>query len=68
MIFTQSERFKTRRFENTYCLYAVMNAATGPQLYRVKNPAENLAPQERVEVVRYVVGSEEIKDKGEKAP
>lgn len=43
-----------------------MNAATGPQLYMVKNPAENLEPEERVEVVRYVVQSEQIKAKGEK--
>jgi len=64
--FTQSERFKTRRFENAYCLYVVMNAGTGPKLYIVKNPAENLAPEERVEVVRYVVQSEQIKAKGEK--
>ncbi len=32
----------------------------------VRNPAENLAPEERVEVMRYVVQSEEIKAKGEK--
>jgi len=43
-----------------------MNAAKGPQLYMVKNPAENLEPEERVEVVRYVVPSEQIKAKGGK--
>jgi hypothetical protein len=47
-------------------LYAVMNAAKGPQLYMVKNPAENPEPEERVEVVRYVVPSEQIKAKREK--
>jgi len=45
-----------------------MNAATLPQLYMVRDPAETLAPEERVEVVRYVVGAEEIKDKGDRAP
>jgi len=42
-----------------------MNAATMPGLYRVQNPAENLEPEEKLEVVRYVVGAEEIKSKGE---
>ncbi|MFP4087168.1 MAG: DUF3883 domain-containing protein [Desulfobacteraceae bacterium] len=63
---TQKEWFKAQRFKDAYYLYAVMNAATGPQLYRLKNPAENLKPEERVEVVRYVVQSEQIKAKGEK--
>jgi len=44
-----------------------MNAATFPQLYMVREPAETLAPEERVEMVRYVVGAEEIKDKGDRA-
>ncbi|MFH1449905.1 MAG: hypothetical protein ABIG09_05830 [bacterium] len=43
---------------------AVMNAATKPQLYIIRNPAENLEPEEKVEVVRYVVPFEEIITKG----
>ena len=43
-----------------------MNAAGRPELYVVRNPAENLAPEEKVEVVRYVVELEEIRAKGEK--
>ncbi|MBU0600027.1 hypothetical protein KJ997_04530 [bacterium] len=43
---------------------AVMNAATKPQLYIIQNPAENLEPEEKVEVVRYVVPFEEIITKG----
>jgi len=42
-----------------------MNAAGQPELYVVRNPAENLAPEEKVEVVRYVLHSEEIIVKGE---
>jgi hypothetical protein len=42
-----------------------MNATTLPQLYMVRDPFENLAPEERVEVVRYVVSSEQIKTRGE---
>lgn len=43
-----------------------MNAAGQPELYVVRNPAENLASEEKVEVVRYVVHSEEIIAIGEK--
>jgi hypothetical protein len=60
-----NEWLKAQRFKDTYYLYAVMNAATLPQLYMVRDPAENLAPAERVEVVRYVVSSEQIKTRGE---
>jgi hypothetical protein len=62
---TQNEWFKAQRFKAAYYLYAVMNAATLPQLYMVRDPAENLAPEEKVEVVRYVVSSEQIKTRGE---
>jgi len=61
---TQNEWFKARRFKDDYYLYAVMTAATSPQLYIVQNPAENLEPDERVEVVRYVVPFKEIVEKG----
>ncbi|MBC8420109.1 MAG: DUF3883 domain-containing protein [Desulfobacterales bacterium] len=63
---TQNEWFKARRFKDEYYLYAVMNAAGRPELYVVRNPAKNLAPEEKVEVVRYVVHLEEIRAKGEK--
>ncbi|GAG10531.1 unnamed protein product, partial [marine sediment metagenome] len=62
---TQNEWFKAKRFQNDYYLYAVMNAATRPQLYVVQNPAENLQPEEKVEVVRYVIPFKEIEAKGE---
>jgi|GEM_PF-3949800 len=45
---TQNEWFKAQRFRQAYYLYVVMNTVTGPQLYIVKNPAESLAPEERV--------------------
>jgi hypothetical protein len=64
--FTQNEWFKARRFKDAYYLYAVMNAAKTPELYVVRNPAENLSPEERIEVVRYVVPPEEIKSKGQR--
>ena len=63
---TQNEWFKAKRFQNDYYLYAVMDAATKPQLYVIRNPAENLQPEEKVEVVRYVIPFKEIAAKGDK--
>lgn len=64
---TQNEWFKARRFKEEYWLYIVANAATNPTLYIVNNPAENLTPQEKVEVVRYMIPPKEWKEKSEKA-
>ena len=64
---TQNEWFKAKRFKNDYYLYAVMNAAEKPELYIIQNPAENLEPEEKVEVVRYVVPFKELAVKGKKA-
>jgi len=60
---TPNEWFKARRFKEQYWLYVVTNAATNPTLYIINNPAENLKPQEKVEVVRFIVPAEEWKDK-----
>ncbi|MCW7074986.1 MAG: DUF3883 domain-containing protein [Candidatus Methanospirare jalkutatii] len=60
---TPNERFKAKRFKEQYWLYVVANAATNPTLYIINNPAENLKPQEKVEVVRFVVPVKEWKDK-----
>jgi len=63
---TQNEWFKARRFGDDYYLYAVMNAATNPELYIIHNPAERLRPEERIEVVRYIVSFNEIAEKGDR--
>jgi len=60
---TQNEWFKARRFGDDYFLYAVMNARAKPELYVIANPAQNLQPTERIEVVRYVVTFEELANK-----
>ncbi|MFQ6105090.1 MAG: protein NO VEIN domain-containing protein, partial [Candidatus Glassbacteria bacterium] len=52
---TQNEWFKARRFRDDYYLYVVMNTKKEPRLYIIQNPAEHLEPDERIEVVRYVV-------------
>mgnify|MGYP000026366135 CR=1 FL=1 len=60
---TPNEWFKAKRFKKQYWLYVVANAATNPTLNIINNPAENLEPQEKVEVVRFVVPVGEWKDK-----
>ena len=61
---TQNEWFKARRFRDDYYLYAVMDATTKPQLYIIQNPTENLQPDEKIEVVRYIVPFKELAAKG----
>ncbi len=61
---TPNEWFKAKRFRDCYFLYAVMNATRTPQLYIIQNPAENLEPEEKVEVVRYVVSFKNLTSKG----
>jgi hypothetical protein len=63
---TCNEWFKAKRFKEQYWLYVVANAATKPTLSIIKNPAQNLKVQEKIEVVRFVVPLEEWKNKGVK--
>ncbi|MEM3480931.1 MAG: helicase-related protein [Candidatus Korarchaeum sp.] len=64
---TPNELMKARRFKDQYWLYVVFNAARGPELMMIRDPAENLRYEERVEVVRYVIPLEELTRKGERA-
>jgi hypothetical protein len=63
---TQNEWFKAKRFGSDYYLYAVMNVKNKPQLYIIQNPAEKLEPEEKIEVVRYVIPFKEIDAKGDR--
>jgi hypothetical protein len=60
---TQNEWFKAKRFKDDYYLYAVMNASSEPKLYIIQNPAEKLEPEQKIEVVRYVIPFKEIQCK-----
>jgi len=60
---TQNEWFKAKRFKNDYWLYIVTNAGTNPILNIIRNPAENLTPAERIEVVRFLISAAEWKSK-----
>ena len=55
----ENEWFKAGRFGQDYYLYAVLNAATQPELYVIQDPAANLQPQERMEV-RYLIGVDQM--------
>jgi len=63
IVMTQNEWFKAMRFGDDYYLYVIFNAATKPELRIIQNPAKNLKPEEKVEIVRYVVPLEQIKEK-----
>lgn len=60
---TPNEWFKAKRFKDQYWLYIVSNARTKPTLNIIQNPAENLTVIERIEVVRFIVPTEEWKKK-----
>jgi superfamily II DNA or RNA helicase len=62
---TQNEWFKAQRLADDYYLYVVWNAGDVPKLIVVRNPAVSLNVQERIEIVRYIVQSEEIRQKGD---
>jgi len=49
LIYRLNEWFKARRFGDDYYLYVVLNAATDPRLYIIRNPAARLQAEERVE-------------------
>ncbi len=62
---TPNEWFKAKRFKDQYFLYVIANAMADPTLYIIRNPAENLTPEEKVEIVRFVVPVDEWKIKKE---
>jgi len=62
---TQNEWFKAQRLNKDYYLYAIMNTGRDkPVLFIVNDPVANLAAVERLEVVRFVISSEELLLKG----
>jgi len=60
---TPNEWFKAKRFKEQYWLYIVANVMTKPALYIINNPAENLNPEEKIEVVRFIVSPDEWRGK-----
>ncbi|MEM5793094.1 MAG: helicase-related protein [Candidatus Aenigmatarchaeota archaeon] len=66
VVLTQNEWFKAQRFGDEYYLYVVFNCATKPELLIIQNPAQKLKPEEKIEIVRYLVSLEQIKEKSEK--
>ncbi len=62
---TPNEIIKAGIFKEQYYLYVVANAATNPVLYIIRNPAESVTFQEKMEIVRYIVPMTEWKGKNE---
>ena len=60
---TPNEWFKAKRFKEQYWLYIVADVMTKPALYIINNPAENLNPEEKIEVVRFTISPDEWKGK-----
>ena len=61
---TQNEWFMAKRFGEKYYLYVVVNCGKKPELYIINNPSAILNPEEKIEVVRYMVSPKEWKEKG----
>jgi superfamily II DNA or RNA helicase len=66
IVMTQNEWFKAQRFGDDYYLYVVFNASTKPELLIIQNPAQKLKPEEKIEIVRYLVPLKQIKERCEK--
>jgi len=64
IVITKNEWLNAKRFKEQYWLYIVANAATKPVLYIVNNPAEQCSPEEKIEIVRYLITTSEWKNKG----
>lgn len=64
---TQNEWFKARRFGDDFYLYIVFNVVKKSELLIIQNPAEKLKPDEKIEIVRYIVPLEQIKELGVKS-
>jgi len=64
---TLNEWFKAKRFKDQYWLYVIFNAKTNPVLRIINNPAENLNYQEKIEIIRFLIPLEELKNKTKKA-
>lgn len=60
---TPNEWFKANRFKDQYWLYIVSNASTNPVLSIIQNPAEKLSVLRKEEVVRFIIPTNEWKNK-----
>jgi len=60
---TRNEMFKAKRFQQQYWLYVVGNAVKKPVLHIINNPAENLKPEVKTQIVRFIIPEEQWKTK-----
>ena len=64
VVLTSNEWETAQRLKDRYFLYVVLNAATQPELYIIRNPADKVVVDERYDV-RYQVPLSEITEHGE---
>ena len=60
VILTSNEWFRAKQLKDDYFLYVVLNAATQPELYIIRNPANQITDITQVKEVRYQVPLSEI--------
>ena len=60
IILTSNEWFRAKQLKDDYFLYVVLNAATEPKLYIIRNPAEKISAVQQITDVRYQVPLSEI--------
>lgn len=58
---TNNEWLNAKKFKEDYYLYVVLNSASNPELHIIQDPVNNLEA-EKVESVRYLISSDQIKD------
>ena len=60
VVLTSNEWFRAKQLKDDYFLYVVLNAATQPELYIIRNPANQITDVTQVTEVRYQVPLSEI--------
>ena len=60
VVLTSNEWFRAKQLNDDYFLYVVLNAATQPELYIIRNPANQITDITQVKEVRYQVPLSEI--------
>ncbi|MCX8063739.1 MAG: helicase-related protein [Candidatus Hydrogenedentes bacterium] len=64
VVLTQNEWFKAQRFGDDYYLYVVFNTSSNPELIIFRNPAQIFKPEEKIELVRYIINYSDIEKFG----
>ncbi len=55
VLLTPNEWLMANRLKDQYWLYIVENAGSSPVLWTMNNPSDKISPDQKIEIVRYVV-------------